>query len=68
MAAVPNFHYSYDAARSLFQADAVIFSNILAFTLAKLVQCAYVTYTCARSHKHTFTPAGPRMDTHSPLY
>jgi len=68
MAAVPSFRYSYDAARILFQADAVIFSNVLAFALAKLTQYAYGTYTCAHSHKYTSTPAGPRMDTHSLLY
>lgn len=61
MAAVPSFHYSYDAARSLFQAGAVIFSNILAFALAKLVQCARHLHVCVChlrvcvSHLHVCT-------------
>lgn len=62
MAAVPSFHYSYDTAGSLFQADAGITSNVLALAFANSPVCVCATYRCACLHKHTFSPVAPSQN------
>lgn len=66
MAAVPSFHSLRMSLELFLKQSLGSLTFLLAFSLANLVQCVYVTHTCARSHKHTFV--GPGTDTHSPLY